>query len=62
MRVECNECKYFIEPIQEDSENLLSKILVKAKCELGNRVMFRKPKTIHYTDIGGYFRNCKEFK
>ena len=61
MRVECNECKNFIKPIQKEEDNILSKILVNAKCKLGKRVLFQKPKTNSYFDCGGYFRNCNDF-
>ena len=61
-RVECTDCKKFILPIMEDEENLMSSIIVKAKCELGKRVLFQSPKTKHYYDTGGYFRYCDDFE
>jgi len=61
MRVECSECMNFIKPIQNENNNLFSKILVNAKCRLGKRVMFQKPKKVNNFDFGGYFRNCKDF-
>lgn len=61
MRVECNECKNFIKPIQKD-DDIFSNILVNAKCKLGKRVLFQSPKTNNDFDFGGYFRHCKEFK
>jgi len=61
-KVECNECVNFIKPIQKERDNLFSKTLVNAKCKLGKRVMFQKPKTNNYFDCGGYFRHCDDFK
>ena len=60
-RVECSQCIHFIQIVQE-SENLLSKITTNAKCNLGYRVMFRKPTiaTQMYSNEG-YFRYCDEF-
>jgi len=64
-RHECDKCANFIDPEFKDPHNLISPVKVKAKCKLGNRVMFRMP--IPYdTHIDlekmGYFRYCNEFK
>lgn len=60
-RVECNECCHFIKPVQKEEDSIFSKILVNAKCKLGKRVLFQKPKTDSYFDCGGYFRYCADF-
>lgn len=64
-RVDCANCINFIEPVfSENDENLfLSKIISRAKCKLGKRVMFRTnglPDTQNYEV--GYFRYCSQFK
>jgi hypothetical protein len=59
-RVDCLECEHFIDPIQQDPYNLLSKVIRKPACDLGKRVMFRQPR--NYFESGGFFRYCNEFK
>lgn len=61
MKVECNKCANFINPITEEKNNIFSKVLVNAKCKLEKRVLFQKPKRNNNFDCGGYYRNCKEF-
>ena len=64
-RVNCLDCANFIRPVfDENWDNLfISKIIERAKCKLGKRVMFR---TNGLTDTCnyevGYFRYCDEFK
>ena len=58
-RVDCNECEHFIKPIFSD--NLLEKPLINAKCDLGKRVMFRKPKSLKSYDFS-WIRLCNDFK
>lgn len=64
-RVECSNCEYFIPPIQEKN-NIIGKIIKKALCKEGHRVMFRMPKfhsdSYILNNTGGYFRYCNEFK
>ena len=60
-KVECNDCKNFIRPILKDEEDLFSGVITNAKCKIGKRVLFQKPKTNNYYDTGGYFRNCNDF-
>jgi hypothetical protein len=60
-RVECDNCKYFIDPILFEPDNLFSKVKVKAKCKKGKRVMFRKPQGIMDYDYG-YIRYCELFR
>lgn len=65
-RVECDKCEHFIPSVYEDDMNLLSKPLIKAKCELGKRIMFRMPIFLHYFSYapiydGGYIRYCNDF-
>ena len=65
-RVECDQCKYFIEPIFEDENNLISNIIKKAGCKKGKRVMFRNPVFSRPTNMVasndyGYIRYCDEF-
>ena len=64
-RVECNQCKTFIDQVQ-GSEDIFSKVITKAKCKLGKRVMFRQPKfsrpTSHVAiNDYGYIRYCDDF-
>jgi hypothetical protein len=58
-RVYCNECEHFIKPIFSD--NLFEKPLTSAKCSLGKRVMFRKPKSSMSYNFG-WIRLCNDFK
>jgi hypothetical protein len=65
-RVECDQCKNFIDPVFEDENNLISNIITKAKCKRGKRVMFRQPifsrPTSHVAiNDYGYIRYCDEF-
>ena len=60
-RVECDQCENFVDSELEDMGDMFSKILVKAKCKLGKRIMFRKPKNQMDGDYG-YIRICKDFK
>lgn len=61
-RVECSDCKYFIPPILKDENNMFSDIETNARCEIGKRVMFRKPKGRYpYLTDYGYIRYCNEF-
>lgn len=59
-RVNCINCIEFIPPKFEEPLNLMSIIEVNAKCKLGKRVMFRKPKN-PIDDNYGWFRYCDEF-
>ena len=62
-RVECDQCKNFIEP----KLTVNGMIKSNAKCELGKRVMFRMPifsRPTNYNSMNdyGYIRYCNEFK
>ena len=59
-RVECDQCSNFIYPVHENEDDLLAKVIIKAKCKLGKRVMFRQPRHVH--DDYGYFRYCNDFE
>ena len=63
-RIQCDNCSHFIPLTPKDKNNLMSAIKSNAKCNLGNRVMFRKPKDNSYlsSDSGGYFRCCNDYK
>lgn len=59
-RVECTNCTNFVKGILEDETNMLSKFKVKPKCKLGERLIFRMPKTL-FDDDWGYIRKCNKF-
>ena len=59
-RVECNQCKNFIQPEWKDDGDMFPQIIKNAKCKIGKRVMFRMPKDNF--DSGGYYRYCDDFK
>jgi len=66
-RVHCEDCENFIHIIQEDENNMFSKVVQKAKCKLGKRVMFRNPtfqrSSCYVPDNDyGYIRYCNDFK
>jgi len=58
-RQECDLCQNFIEPVLSER----GFIKVRAKCQLGKRVMFRIPTDWRngWKDMG-YFRYCDEYK
>ena len=62
-RVDCDQCSNFIPFALKYENDLLSGIKTNAKCKLGKRVMFRKPKVTSMMtyDFGGYYRYCNEF-
>ena len=60
-RVECCDCQHLIQAVFEDDDNLISKMVEKPKCELGKRIMFRKPNSYFDNDYG-YIRYCNDFK
>ena len=60
-RVECDKCVFFVPILFKEPGNLFCEIIKKATCELGKRVMFRKPKSMFDSDFG-YIRICKDFK
>jgi len=60
-RIDCTECVNFIKAEFEDEDNLFSKIKTKAKCKLGRKIIFRKPKSPMDLDWG-YIRKCDKFK
>lgn len=59
IRVDCIECKHLLAPVYENPTNWLSKMILRERCALGFRVMYRKPK--NQFECGGYFRNCSSF-
>ena len=63
-RVDCLFCQNFIEIKLEDEEDIFSKVIENAKCSIGKRVMFRKPKNANqcFSLDYGYIRYCNEFK
>ena len=64
-RVDCTYCQNFVDPKQVDENNLISKVVIPAKCQLGKRVMFRMPVYTYSQmaqDSGGWFRYCNDFK
>lgn len=62
-RVDCGECDNFIPEKLYDTADMFSEVMEKAKCKLGKRVMFRKPKEPYpYLGEWGYIRYCDDFK
>lgn len=63
-RVNCADCENFITSKLEDENDIFSKTIEKAKCKLGNRVMFRNPSPLSYWYFQdfGYIRHCNDFK
>lgn len=65
-RVDCGYCLNFVQPVFEEEHNIMSKEIEKAKCNLGKRVMFRKP--VFYgsnyipTNDYGYIRYCADYR
>ena len=59
-RVECDQCKNFIDIVLKEEGEMFSGIKIKAKCKKGKRVMFRQP-VVMYGECG-YFRYCDDFK
>ena len=60
-RVKCDNCQNFIPEILKDENELFTIALVKAKCKLGKRVMFRLPKDL-FSDDFGYIRICNDYE
>lgn len=57
--VDCIDCKHLVPPILKEPDNYFSKIIKKECCDLGFRIMYRKPK--NQFEYGGYFRKCSSF-
>lgn len=60
--VNCEDCRNYIAPTADFND--IRKIILKAKCNLGKRIMFRMPKSYDYNLIEdyGYRRRCDQFK
>ena len=58
-RVDCDQCSNFIPFALKYENDMLSGIKTNAKCKLGKRVMFRKPKV--WLAEYGHFRYCNDF-
>ena len=63
-RVDCANCENFEPPVfDENWENkFISKIITRAKCKLGKRVMFRIVGSKYQPKEVGWFRYCQDFK
>ena len=62
-RVDCTYCLHFVADVHEDENRWLSKVIEKAKCKLGKRVMFRFSKNgmIDFRNVG-YIRYCEHYE
>ena len=70
-RVDCTYCSHFVADIHEDENDWFSKVIEKAKCKLGKRVMFRFSKRVmfRFSRNGmidfrnvGYIRYCEHYE
>ena len=62
-RVDCTYCLHFVADIHEYKNDLFSKVIEKAKCKLGKRVMFRFSRNgmIDFRNVG-YIRYCEHYE
>ena len=57
-RVECDNCRHFVEPEFQDDN--WCNLIKKPACKLEKRIMYRIP-TPSNDWWGGYYRYCNEF-